>query len=75
MPGARGGDESRDSTRRTWRDGMSFVAHSAKKEVSGHGAARRITVAQQPASKRPDFVVARSAKYASIDNAEPFDSA
>ncbi len=51
MSGARGGDESRDATRRTWRD-----------EVSGHGAARRIEVAQQPASTRPDLVVARSAQ-------------
>ena len=51
VSGARGGDESRDATLRTWRD-----------EVSGHGAARRIKVAQQPASTRPDFVVARSAK-------------
>ena len=55
MTGARGGDESRDATRRTWRD-----------EVSGHGAARRIKVAQQPASTPPEFVVARSAKHAGI---------
>ena len=55
MTGARGGDGSRDATRRTWRD-----------EVSGHGAARRIKVAQQPTSKRPEFVVARSAKHAGI---------
>ena len=55
MSCARGGDGSRDATRRTWRD-----------EVSGHGAARRIKVAQQPASTPPGFVVARSARYASI---------
>ena len=61
VSGARGGDDSRDATRRTWRDDLSSVAHSAEEEVSGHGAARRITVAQQPASTPPDFVVARSA--------------
>ena len=62
MSGARGGDDSRDATRRTWRDDLSSVAHSAEEEVSGHGAARRITVAQQPASTPPDFVVARQRK-------------
>ena len=66
MTGARGGDGSRDATRRTWRDDLSSVAHSAEEEVSGHGAARRIKVAQQPTSKRPEFVVARSAKHAGI---------
>ena len=47
---------ARDATRRTWRD-----------EVSGHGAARRIKVAQQPASTPPEFVVARSAKHVGQD--------
>ena len=64
MTGARGGDGSRDATRRTWRD-----------EVSGHSAARRIKVAQQPASTLPEFVVARSAKHASISVEETIASA
>ena len=50
MSGARGDDMCRDVTRSTWRD-----------EVSSHSAARRIKVAQQPASMLPAFVVARSA--------------
>ncbi len=54
---------SRDETWRTWRGDLSSVAHRAKEEVSCHGAARRIMVAQQPALTRPDFVVARSAKH------------
>ena len=63
VSGTRGGDDSRDATRRTWRD-----------EVSGHDATRRIKVAQQPASTRPIFVVARSAKHPRIDYAETIAS-
>ena len=50
VSGARGGDKSRDALRRTGRDA-----------VSSPRATPRIKVAQQPASTRPAFVVARSA--------------
>ena len=53
VPGARGGDKSRDALRRTGRDA-----------VSSPRATPRIKVAQQPASTRPAFVVARSAPIA-----------
>ena len=48
VSGARGGDKSRDALRRTGRDA-----------VSSPRATPRIKVAQQPASTRPAFVVAR----------------
>ena len=53
VSGARGGDKSRDALRRTGRDA-----------VSSPRATPRIKVAQQPASTRPAFVVARSAPIA-----------
>ena len=53
VSGARGGDKSRDALRRTGRDA-----------VSSPRAMPRIKVAQQPASTRPAFVVARSAPIA-----------
>ena len=53
VSGARGGDKSRDALRRTGRDA-----------VSSPRAMPRIKVAQQPASTRSAFVVARSAPIA-----------
>ena len=57
VSGARGGDKSRDALRRTGRDA-----------VSSPRATPRIKVAQQPASTRPAFVVARSAPIARLFN-------
>ena len=59
VSGARGGDKSRDALRRTGQDA-----------VSSPRATPRIKVAQQPASTRPAFVVARSAPIATRADGE-----
>lgn len=64
MSGARGGDKSRDALRRTGQDA-----------VSSPRATPRIKVAQQPASTRPAFVVARSAPIAKrVDGGQIYHS-